>query len=102
MLIEGRHLQILWARVSGTLEPVQQHAWVTTLLEIAVLWVPLMPALGILLCGALASGLLLFQFGVASRGVELSRDHDNSIAELSSPYLRISRSMAELVQLWYA
>ena len=71
-------------------------------MEIAIVWVPCMPVLGIVVCGSIASNLMLFQAGIVKFGVKLPRDENNLVAALSSSYLTFSLLLSLSLQVWFA
>jgi hypothetical protein len=97
---DGRNLKCFGQTTSGSLMPMQQHAFLVTLMEMAM-WGVLMPLLALFACVAIATNLFVFQVGIQC-GVVLPSDRPNREAGLSSSYLRFTLIVLTAYQLWFA
>ncbi|CAJ1373945.1 unnamed protein product [Effrenium voratum] len=98
---KGRHLRLLGFSTTGSLRSMQQHAHLTTLLETAIFWSPLIPLAGPCVVSALSANLLLFQRGL-ELGVLVPVDPQNTHASVSKSYLRVVLLASCGFQCWHA
>ncbi|CAE7597446.1 ERL2, partial [Symbiodinium pilosum] len=88
----GRHLLFLnVVKTSRSLIPLRQRTYLTTLVEVAIVWGPLLPLVSFGIVATIMVNLLLFHKGL-SFGVQLPTNADNQGVSLSQPYLRVALS----------
>ncbi|CAK9026407.1 unnamed protein product [Durusdinium trenchii] len=95
-------LSWLKGKVTKTMNSMPQHVQLTTWLEIAVIWGPLVPLLSIALLAAVATNFLLVQFALSHVGLSTDANDTNDLkASVSYTYLHIAVITSGAMQIWY-
>eukprot|EP00913_Durusdinium_trenchii_P032220 g30169.t1 len=101
---KGHPLQLLGVgrRTSGSLVPLQQMPFLTTLMELLMFWTPFVPLLSLGVLSASTVNMLIFDLGVWHFRVQLPDDEVNRAAGLSGSYLSFAQIAGSSLQLWHA
>ncbi|CAE7239942.1 EMS1 [Symbiodinium sp. KB8] len=97
----GRQLRLLGRKTTGSLASMQQHAYFTTLLEIAIIWGPLVPLVSLGVAAAFLSSVMLLEMGLGF-GIRLPTDAANREAGLSRSFLQLAVATSCFLQCWHA